>query len=207
MRNPCFMLVPALLIAACSQEPVAPTSQQVSTGPSYNWMNNPDNGNPRIFRGEGFFGVCWTDPSNGLRACHLTFPLGGGEYPDCGLEEDSDPIEFQDVGIFNPDDPFSSWLHRVVKGPVFITVRDLNQAGACAGAALVAEGWGEFRSQDNNVFNSDLGGNTNAWRFAGNSNDLRAPDGSRFVYNGLWNFTFNNNTGEQKVLSSTVNLH
>ena len=207
MRNPCFIFVPALLIAACAQEPVAPTSQQISSGPSYAWANNPDNGNPRIVRGADYFGTCWTDPSNGLRACHLVYPLGGGGNPDCGLQEDSDPIEYQDVGTWNPEDPYSSWIHRVVKGPVFITIRDVNQVGTCAGNVLVAEGWGEFRYIDNDTFGSPLGGNTNAWRFRGNSNDLRAPDGTRMVYNGGGNLTYNNKKNELTVHSVTVNLH
>jgi hypothetical protein len=167
-------------------------------------LNNPDNGNPRIFRSETNFGTCWTDAENGLRACHATFPLGGGSEPDCGLQEGGDMIEWQQVGDIDPDDFFSSFVHTVIKGEVFITVRDLNEPGACFGSALVAEGSGRFQYNDNDAFGTVVN-NTNAWKFRGNGK-LTAPDGSEVMYNGHIVFQFTP-AGDFRVRSAVVNAH
>jgi hypothetical protein len=123
---------------------------------------------------------------------------------DCGLQEAGDLIEFQDVGVFNPDDPFSSWIHEIVKGETWVTVRDLNTPGECFGAALVAEGWGQFMYVDNDAFGSGEGGNVNTWKFAGHANDLTAPDGSRVKYSGHIQFRFNYKKQELSVKSAKV---
>ncbi len=191
------------LVVACTD---GPTETATMLSPVFDWTNNPDNGNIRIFRGETHWVSCWSDAENGLRACHGTLPLGGGTEPDCGLQQEGDLIEFQDVGIFNPDDPFSSWIHEVVKGEVFITVRDLNQPGDCFGAKLVAEGWGQFMYADNDIFGiGPEGNNANAWKFQGNSNSLIAPDGSRVNYNGHAHLRWNEQ--DLKVTSLKVDVH
>lgn len=202
-RIPLAAVLALFVAASCQEAPVEPAADQVA-GITFNWLNNPDNGNPRIFRGETHWISCWSDSENGLRACHGTLPLGGGSEPDCGLQEEGDLIEFQDVGIFNPDDPFSSWIHEVVKGDVWITVRDLNTPGTCFGAALVAEGWGRFMYVDNDIFGTTVN-NTNTWKFRGHGN-LTAPDGSRVNYNGHIKLMFGPNV-PGRINSAVVNAH
>jgi hypothetical protein len=194
-------LVISALLVACDQQPVAPVADQVS-GVAFNWLNNPDNGNPRIFRSETDWINCWSDAENGLRACHSTIPLGGGTEPDCGPQEGLDLVEWQQVGDVDPNDPFSSRVHTVIKGDVFITVRDTNEPGTCFGAALVAEGPGRFQYNDNDAFGTVVN-NTNAFKYRANGR-LTAPDGSEVVYNGHLTFLFGEEQGF-RVLSAMVN--
>jgi len=200
-------LASVLLVACADQTPVEPASSSSATTPSFDWTNNPDIANPRIYRDETHWASCWTDPDNGYRACHSTVPLGGGTEPDCGLQAEGDPIEYQDVGLYDPDDLFSSWIHEIVKGDVFITIRDLNTPGDCFGSALVAEGWGTFMYVDNDIFGvGPEGENANAWRFKGQSNSLTAPDGSTVGYAGHigWRETA---AGDFDRTSVIVNVH
>ncbi len=193
------------LLVACTDQP-APTESSAVDTPTLNWMNNPGAINLRVFRGETHWVNSWTDPNNGLRATHTTVPIG--TETDCGLLEEGDPREFQDVGIVNPDDPFSSWIHEVVKGEVFIIVRDLSQDGDCFGAALVAEGWGDFLYHVNDVFgNRPERTNAVAWGFKGHG-VLTTPDGGTMIYNGHLRWTATSpNAGKIKVTSVTVNIH
>lgn len=202
-RIPLAALLALLVAASCNQQPVEPAADQAA-GITFNWLNNPDNGNPRIYRDAVHWISCWTDAENGLRACHGTLPLGGGSEPDCGLQQEGDLIELQDVGEFNPDDPFSSWIHEVVKGDVWITVRDLNTPGTCFGAELVAEGMGRFMYVDNDIFGTTEN-NTNTWKFRGHGN-LTAPDGSGVIYNGHLKLMFGDNVGF-RVNSAVVNAN
>lgn len=198
------LLFMAALAVGCTEQNAPTASDETLANLQLDFTNNPDNGNVRIFRGETHFVACWSDATNGLRACHGTLPLGGGTEPDCGLQEEGDPIEFQDVGIFNPDDPFSSWIHEVVKGEVFITVRDLNQPGDCFGAKLVAEGWGDFMYVDNDIFGiGPEGNNANAWKFQGRG-ALETPDGSSVEYKGHAHFRWNEQ--DLKVTSAKVDV-
>ncbi len=178
-----FVLV-AFLGCSDLTSPTAPDDSSAATSEARHskWTNNPDNGNPRIFRNEVFFAASWTDPKTGLRATHTTRPLGDPVETDCGLLERIDPIEHQDVGLFNPDDPGSSRIRHVVKGDVWVIVRDQTQPGDCFGDLLIAEGPGRFHSNDNDVFFS-VENNTNVWGFSGHGN-LTTTDGGSLRYNG-----------------------
>ena len=182
MRKHLFILPLLLGLAACDRQPVAPID---GGSPAYNWMNNPDNGNIRIARFQEHFAVSWTDPKNGLRATHTTFPLG-----DCGPQVELDPLDVQDVGLFiDTDEFFLSWLHRNTKGRLWVIVRDPSQAGTCFGNKLIAEGWGEMHYTDNDLFGFQEGDkNSNAWGFGGKGL-LTTPDGRQVRYNGHARFT------------------
>lgn len=201
MRYLRFALLPLVFAACTERAPVAP----IEDGPAFNWMNNTDVANPRIFRGETDYLACWSDATNGLRACHATVPLGGGTEPDCGLQEVGDPIGFQDIGTYNPDDPFSSWIHETVTGPVFITVRDQTQPGECFGNLLVAQGWGNFRYVDNDIFGVGEGDrNANSWGFSGHG-ALTTPDGGTVQYDGSIHYVYNQTIF--KLTSAKVAVH
>lgn len=114
MQKRTLLVLPLLIgLAACDRQPVAPIDGGT---PAYNWMNNPYNGNLRITRFEDGFIACWSDATNGLRACHSTFPLGDGTETDCGPQAVLDPIPFQWVGVIDPIDFFASWLRQNARG-------------------------------------------------------------------------------------------
>lgn len=168
------------------------------------WDNNPDNGNPRIWRGPVHWATSWTDPGTGLRATHTTVPLGDPVETDCGLLELIDPIAHQDV-IFDPEDPTAGRVIHVVDDELWIIVRDVTQPGDCFGAKLIAEGYGDFHSNDNDVFFS-VENNTNTWGHSGHGL-LTTPDGGTLRYNGHIRFQAGFDVNDEfffRVLSSQV---
>lgn len=198
--NLCLLALGAGLTAGCSSE--RSDILEAHGALASDWMNNPDNGNLRIVRFEEEFAVSWSDASNGLRATHSTFPLG----PDCGPQEELDPLNQQIVGTIDPDDFFASWLRWHAKGSVWVTVRDLTQPGDCFGNRLVAEGWGELINTDNDLFGLAPGDkNANAWG-AMATGTLTAVDGSLFRYEGHFRAKSSLRTGG-KLLSAVVNVH
>lgn len=199
MRKLWLALLP-LLVVACEQGPVAPSARQAAVDPSFNWMNNPDVGNLKVYRYEDNLSSCWTDPDNGLRACHSTLPLGGGSEPDCGLQAPGDPAAWQEVIV--DDEAFRSIANSA--GEVWITVRDTGAPGECFDVALVAEGWGTMRYTDNDAYGVGVN-NANAWRFTANGS-LMTPDAVALQYNGHAQLRFNRSQGFN-ISSLLVNLH
>jgi hypothetical protein len=180
-----------------------------------NWMNNPENGNVRIERFEEEFATSWTDPRNGLRATHTTFPIPfmGAAEPDCGPQAELDPLDVQDVGLFIVGDEFFlSWLRRNEKGGLWVIIRDVNQPGDCYGNKLIAEGPGAMHYTDNDLFGVQEGdNNANAWGFGG-SGVLTTPDGQKLRYSGHARFTAGPQLDEDgfpifKHASFLVNVH
>jgi hypothetical protein len=196
-----ILLLPLLLVA-CDQPPTEPVALEQ---PSYDWMNNPDNGNLRVFRYETHRILCFTGVGSTLRACHSTGPLGGPmPDADCGPQEMLEPLSTQEIGEFDVNDVVGSWLHANQKGAVWITVRDVNTTGDCFGNRLVAEGWGSFHYTDNDLFGSGPDDqNANAWGFVMNGR-LTRPDGSMAVYQGRNQFVFNEQQLVRVISSTTV---
>ncbi|HUF14137.1 MAG TPA: hypothetical protein VMN78_13640 [Longimicrobiales bacterium] len=208
MRKCILALALVPLLAACEAQPTAPYPDGLPTGsatPQFNWTNNPDVGNLRVYRWESHYAVCWTDDFGGpvgLRACHSTVPLGGGTEPDCGPQEFLDPINGQDVVLLDPTDPE---VVRVLMGTLWITVRDQDQPGECFGSALVAEGLGELYGTDNDLFGVDEDDvSANAWGWNANG-ELVTPEGEEVRYSGHFRFQFNNQTGIIRA-SASVNI-
>lgn len=183
MRRPSFLLLPLLVLACSDQTPVEPLVEQ----PAFNFLNNPDNGNFRIWRFQDAILTCWTDPGSGLRACHATVPLGGGSDPDCGLQSPADPIAWQMVVV----DEEAVRVAANVLGDVWITVRNTNVAGVCFGSDLVAEGWGSLHYTDNDAFGVGSN-NANQWGFTA-SGLLTTPAGDLATYAGHARFNWNQN--------------
>jgi len=199
MRKLWLVLIPMLAVA-CDQAPVAPSSQQVAVAPAFDWMNNPDVGNLKVYRYEDAMAACWTDPTNGLRACHATVPLGGGGEPDCGLQDPADPGAWQQVLV---DDEAFRVISQAV-GRVWITIRNTGAAGECFDNALVAEGWGQMRYTDNDTYGAGAH-EANTWGFTATGN-LQTPDAVSEAYSGharyRWNYP-----QDFKPVSVLVNLH
>jgi hypothetical protein len=174
-------LLLATVVTACSDQATAPRSHTPAIAADF--MNNPDVGNGVVYRYGSDFAVCWTDFSNGLRACHRTqqFPSG-----DCGAFDPIGGIGVQEVvAVSDPDDFFASEVVVNMMGRLWITVRDLNQAGTCYGAQRAAEGWGSFHYTDNDEFGPDPAGHSrnNAYGFMAQG-PLTAADGSPVGYSG-----------------------
>ena len=185
-------------LVACDRQPSAPAGEET---PAFDFTNNLDNGNLRVTRFlQDEFIACWSDATNGLRACHATIPLGDGTEDDCGPQGQLDPVHVQEIGLFDPDvEFFVNWLHQNLKGRVWVTVRDLTQPGTCFDNRLVAEGWGKVHYTDNDLFG--VGGpdrNANAWGFRGQGR-LTTPAGRSVSYNGHTLFRFNRTADFKEV--------
>ena len=199
LLHTCAWMLALMLPTSCGEQPVAPV---VAETRAFDWMNNPDNGNIRIIRFEDVFAASWTDASNGLRATHSTFPLG----PNCGPQEELDPISNQLTGVIDPEDFFASWFRLNSAGTVWITIRDLNQAGNCFGALLGAEGWGQINNTDNDVFGLTEGDHhANAWGVMARGS-LTTPAGTQLNYAGHFRAR-SSFAGGGKLLSAVVNVH
>jgi len=206
-----FPLV-AVSFYGCDETNLTEPSVTKDESAAFNWLNNPYNGNPRILRGVNSWIMCWSDAentgrvSNGLRGCMGTRPLREGSESDCGLQEEGDPIEWQHVGVWDRGAEENSWIHETQKGQVWITVRDTNTPGDCLGSALVAEGYGRFMLNDNDIIGGN-GGNANVWKFKSQGSRLLTPEGSYVSYNAHMQLRYNNKKGLFYVTSSKVEVH
>lgn len=191
MRSLFAVLLLATLVVACGDQATAPARQSPTL--AANFMNNPDVGNGVVYRYETGFALCWTDPRNGLRVCHRTaqFPSG-----DCGAFDPIGGVSVQEVvAVPDLDDFFASEVVLNLMGRVWITVRDLNQAGACYGSLRVAEGWGNLHYTDNDEFGAGPGDRSaNAWGFMAQGT-LTASDGSAVPYSGHARYVWNPDRG------------
>lgn len=198
----CLFFSAALLVAACD------TPTTVLDAPSYDFTNNLDTGNPKLVRLEMGYAMCWTDPSNGLRVCNTTMPLGtpANRDPDCGLQAAIDGISHQHLVVhLDPHDPLATEWHANDKGDVWITVRDMTTAGTCFGTRLVAEGPGRYHFLENDI-NGTLADehNANAWGFIANGT-LTTPEGDQVRYLGQARWRHNNQVGT-RLVNMTVRL-
>ena len=205
-RIPVVISLALFVAVSCEQQPVDPIGEQaVAEAPAFDWMNNPDNGNEKIYRSYEDFILCISfDNAPNLRACHSTLPLGDGTESDCGLQEAEAPNSYQDVGAFNEDEFFENDFHMVRKGDVWVTIRDESQPGDCFGDALVAEGWAKYVGTDNDIFGAGDDTHTNSWsnKFTGK---LTTPGGDEVSYSAMGQHSWSNKKGFQAF--HKVNLH
>ena len=206
-RIPLVALLALFVAVSCDQTLVEPAADQaVAEAPAFNWTNNPDNGNFKVYRDAFDHVSCWSDEESGLRACHGTIPLGAEPEPDCGLQQAEAPLSYQDVGWLDPDDDFCDYdIKAHQQGAVWITIRDENMAGECFGNALVAEGWGKIRINDNDACGQEEDDpSANVWSFRAQGK-LTAVGGETVNYNGLAHYSWSNAVGwKEKVF---VNVH
>lgn len=199
LRNFALALV-LVAFVGCSDQALLTEPSDSAVASDVTTASKQHDANATVYRSDVHWASSWNDSQSGLRATHTTVPLGNPTETDCGLTEPGDPIGRQDVvrdaGGFLPR------IHRIVKGDVWIIVRDLNQPGDCFGATLVAQGPGKLLVRDNDVFGGISGGenmNTFGWHGHGN---LTTPDGSSVTYAGHLIMTYdgeNVNTRSAKV--------
>jgi hypothetical protein len=192
-----YLAAVAVLLVACSDRaPLEPIADSPADA-AFNFMNNPDVGNLKVYRFQDDMRVCWTDPANGLRACHSNFPYAD---PDCGIQSDEAPLGFQTVTI----DADNIRTITNATGDVFIFVRDTNAPGVCFDNALVAEGWGTLRYNDNDSWGTGMN-NANHWGYTAHG-ALHTSSGDRTQYSGEAQYRWN---GRQffRALSEKVDVH
>jgi hypothetical protein len=205
-RIPIVAVFALFVVTSCEQQPVDPIDEHaVAEAPSFDWMNNPDNGNEKVYRSYEDFIICiGFDNAPDLRACHSNIPLGDGTETDCGLQQAEAPTSYQDVGTLNEDNFFDNDFRKIQKGDVWVTIRDLSQPGDCFGDALVAEGWAKFVGTDNDIFGSGDDPHTNSWsnKFEGK---LMTPGGDEVSYSAMGQHLWSVKKGFRAF--HKVNLH
>jgi hypothetical protein len=181
MRKYFLTLVPLLFLVSCDGQPAEPALQAVH--PTAALAVAAEAGSLRVFRYQDAIFWCWSDNTNGLRACNATLPLAGGTEPDCGLQSDIAGAGYQTVAL--PDG-----IREInnAKGVVWVTVRDLTRPGACAGNRLVGEGWGTLHYTDNDGAGT-VDPNADAFGFMA-SGTLTTPSGITLTYSGHDRGTF-----------------
>ncbi|MEJ2548509.1 MAG: hypothetical protein P8125_11980 [Gemmatimonadota bacterium] len=190
-RIPLVLALVALVSVSCEQQPVEPQNEQVSEA-TFDFLNNPDNGNPRITRYEDYWRFCWSDADSEYRyrVCHVSFP-----YPEpqgCDISDLGPPLSHFDLGDWDVDNPR---IHHIIKGETWVTIRDTWQEGDCFGNVEVASGWGKFMHLDNDVFGTAEGDrNANTWQYKG-TGQLMTPGGDEVAYNGRLHLLFSNARG------------
>jgi hypothetical protein len=198
------LALPVSLLVACSEQPTTTPETGIRSvaGPmAADFMNNPDNGNPRIYRNQVDFGVSWSDPTTGLRATHWTFEAqaGCGDWP-------SGVMDLQEVSS-DPTDFFASRVNANGLAKVWIKVRDTNQPGDCFGNLLVAEGPGTLHYTDNDeyAYVPNDRNSKDAYGFMGQGT-LTTPEGRNVQYSGHWRSVYDPDVGTQ-TLNLQVVLH
>lgn len=186
MRRLLAVIALGAVVAACSEQATSPRASTPAVAADF--MNNPDNGNPRIFRGEYDWGIAWTDASHGLRAIHRTYPLTG---VGCDEFEAGPLVAAPEVAWIDAADFMASRFVLNAKGDVWIIIRDTNAPGDCLGNRLVAAGWGKIHINDNDelAYYPNSRNNMDAVGCSAQGT-LTTPDGGTVEYSGFWRYTF-----------------
>ena len=206
MRQLALTLVP-LLFLACSREPAAPAT--APNGPAFAFLNNPDNGNPRIVRFGDRIGFLLIDAEANL------FSLQAGTDRQFGCVNPPTYMTFHDVQqiLLNPNDPLAAAIHelRILKD-AYLAVYQGPFPGVpisdCADLASrkLAEGFGSFRNTDNDLvpFLRDHH-NFNAFGFVAQGT-LERVGGGRAHYNGVSKCVWDGTDGTSLRCKDLINL-
>src|SRR5574341_225859 len=178
------VMVGLALLAACADRT---TSTAVRAGPalSFDFINNPDNGNPRIVRFGDRFGFLLIDAEANL------FSLQAGTNRQFGCVDPPTYLTFHDVQqiLLNPDDPLAGAIHelRILEDAYLAVYQGPFPFSDCADLASrkLAEGFGSFRNTDNDLapFLRDHQ-NFNAFGFVAEGR-LQRVGGGTAHYNGV----------------------
>jgi hypothetical protein len=185
--------LPVAFLVACSEQASAPETNTPAV--TANWMNNPDNGNPRFMRTDG--SVWWISWDDGrYEAWHVSGPGGAGmNGAVCGRGPDW-PYSTQSQMVWpGPADQdwWNSLSHSRDMGDLWVVILDTQTPGPCLGMAVAAQGAGSFRATYTDVLSGWWGlenGRPNSWvaTFQSEGN-LTTPTGKAVRYNGHLHLT------------------
>jgi len=196
MRKLALAFVPLFLLA-CDRQPVAPAAEHAQ---AFNFMNNPDNGNPQIWRNDYAAAYRWFDGT--LRMTVTTYPINNQGV--CGPNSVLDTWEWQDL-VFGPDwtDPMTRLIENGQAYDVWIIVDDVATPGGCfvtaafpGGGTLVAQGMGQARNNDNDLWGPYGDVWTNSWGTRAQG-ALTTPSGARVMVSGHTHCTYSERNGNR----------
>jgi hypothetical protein len=168
-RIPLLLTLVAFVAVSCDQQPVEPQPDQVAEA-TFDWMNNPDNGNPKILRYEDEY---WWQPWDVDREWLGIMQTEPAPW-FCDLGEDSGPIAFQRI-VHDPE--VEEGLEKLLaKGEVWVAVWDASSCNWDAGypdcavscdfftsTEPIATGYAKVSQRDNDL---------NAWTCERNSTNV-----------------------------------
>jgi len=203
-RIPLVAVLALFVVAGCDQQPAAPTTDQaVAEAPAFNWMNNPDNGNPNIVRYEGGW-IWWWDYPPAIT------PDGEWWTIAEGIEDFNDMIACEGPGSDTPQ----SW-QEVNIGDRIIGQMQRKKAPAYAfhsedfyanrwcdlSGYEIAEGTASTRLNDNDA---TVVTDNNVWSVKFNAWLTDLDTGEK--YKAHWNVTLRIHNGDFAVLTEHCSL-
>jgi len=198
-RIPIVVLLALFVAVSCDQQLVEPaTDQAVAEAPAFDWMNNPDNGNPKIVRFESGQ-IWWWDYPPAIT------PDGEWWTIAEGIEDFNDMIACEGPGSDTPQ----SW-QEVNIGDRIIGQIQRNKAPAHAfhsedfyanawcnlSGYEIAEGTASTRSNDNDA---TVVTDNNVWSVKFNAWLTDLDTGEK--YKAHWNVTLRIHNGDFAVLT------
>ena len=207
MRRIALALVPLFLLACTEQGAVAPTMEH---NLAFNYMNNPDNGNPQVWRNEWASAYRWFDGT--LRMTVTTYPITN--QGACGTESELNMWQWQDL-VFGPDwtDPATRLVEVGQQKQVWIVVDDVASPGGCfvtaafpGGGTLLAEGMGQARNNDNDLWGPYGNTWTNAWGYRA-WGKLSTPEGVSVNVSGHLHCTYSDKAGENHGCQTRITIN
>jgi len=188
-----------VVLAACTDRST-PTA-----GPSFDFMNNPDNGNPRILRFGSTAGFLIVDVEHNL----FSLQAGTSRQFGCAPATVFDVMSVQWI-LENPDDPLARIMETRLGEDVYIAVyRGPFPFADCADlmSRKIAEGTGNFVNTDNdlNPFLRD-DNNHNAFGFTAQGR-LVTPTSDVLQYNGVSKCVWDGHDGATVKCVDRINLH
>lgn len=201
MGKPVLFFLPLLLLG-CARDP-ANTSQ-----PQFDFMNNPDNGNPRFLRFQDQVGFLLIDQQANL------FSVQSPTNRQFLCVDPPTYLTFADVQqhINTPDDLLGSAIHelRILKGAYVAVYQGPFPFVDCADlfARKLAEGIGSFRNTDNDLITFlRQHSNFNAFGFVAQGK-LQLVGGGRAMYNGVSKCVWDGVDGVKKFKCvDKINFH
>lgn len=172
------------LLAACADRS-EPTAVRAGPAASFDFINNPDNGNPRIVRFGDRIGFLLIDVEANL------FSIQAPTNRQAGCVNPPTYLTFTDVQqiLLNPDEPLAAAIHelRILEDAYLAVYQGPFPFSDCADlfSRKLAEGFGGFRNTDNDLvpFLRDHH-NYNAFGFVAQGT-LQRVGGGTAHYNGV----------------------
>lgn len=201
------LAVPAALLVACSDQPSAPLQQNPAIAADF--TNNVLHGGPNMYRFEDLWMSGWFSPDGTVGAVHTAFPMSwvGWDWDDavCGPPglgsmhgqfnvRHWDPTSTTDPGEWHFNGIMDTW----------IVLLDMTASGPCAGAAIIASGWGRVNWNDNNYALTNRPQEAFSVTAEGR---LTTPAGDPVSYNGHFHCVYNRGGKSGYDCKTLINYH